>query len=89
MATQVKTVTPAFKTLRYLPGSPLVGNLFEFRKDRLEFALRMARTGDVCGMHFGPFPDISLIDQSMFRVFWSSMPMTSIRAYLSIVPFAL
>ena len=58
MATQVKTVTPAFKTLRYLPGSPLVGNLFEFRKDRLEFVLRMARTGDVCGMHFGPFPGI-------------------------------
>ena len=58
MATQVKTGPADFKTIRYLPARPLVGNLPEYRKDRLAFMLRMARTSDVCGMQFGPFPTI-------------------------------
>jgi cytochrome P450 len=58
MATQVKTKTDIPKTFHYIHGYPLVGNLFEFRKDRLSLLRRLAREGDVCGMHFGPFPGI-------------------------------
>src|SRR5579859_6453701 len=58
MATQVKAASTDFKALHYLPGYPLVGNVPAFRKDRLEFVHRMAQTGDVCGIHFGPFPGI-------------------------------
>ena len=35
MATQVKTKTDTPKTFHYIHGYPLVGNLLEFRKDRL------------------------------------------------------
>ena len=59
MATEVKTNTHDLKTFRYISGGyPFVGNLPEFSKDRLGLLLRMARTGDVCGLHFGPFPGI-------------------------------
>jgi cytochrome P450 len=58
MATQVKTTTDIPKTFHYIPGYPFAGNLFEFRKDRLGLLRRLAREGDVCGMHFGPFPGI-------------------------------
>ena len=58
MATQVKTITDIPKTFHYLHGYPLVGNLLEFRKDRLGLIRLLAREGDVCGLHFGPFPCI-------------------------------
>ncbi|MGZ3609367.1 MAG: cytochrome P450, partial [Ktedonobacteraceae bacterium] len=58
MATQIKTKADIPRTFYYIDGYPLVGNLFEFRKDRLGLLRRLAREGDVCGMHFGPFPGI-------------------------------
>jgi cytochrome P450 len=58
MATQVKTNIQNFKTFRYISGYPFIGNLPDFNKDRLGLLQRMARAGDVCGMHFGPFPGI-------------------------------
>jgi cytochrome P450 len=58
MATQVETKTEISKTFHYIPGYPLVGNLLEYRKDRLDLILRLAREGDVTGLHFGPFPAI-------------------------------
>ena len=59
MATQVKTKTDIPKTFHYIHGYPFVGNLLEFRKDRLGLLRHLAREGDVCGLHFGPFPAIS------------------------------
>ena len=58
MATQVETKTETNKTFHYIPGYPLVGSLLEYRKDRLSLLQHLARDGDVCGMHFGPFPVI-------------------------------
>lgn len=58
MATQVETKIDTPKTLHFVHSYPFVGNLLEFRKDRLNLLRRMAREGDVCGMHFGPFPGI-------------------------------
>jgi cytochrome P450 len=46
------------KTVPSIRGYPLVGNLPDFTKDRLGLLQRLARVGDVCGMHFGPFPAI-------------------------------
>lgn len=48
----------SYKTFPYVSGHPLLGNLPEFTKDRLGLLRHMARIGDVCGMHFGPFPNI-------------------------------
>ncbi len=56
MATQVETKIVTSKTLRFIRGNPFAGNLPEFRKDRLGLLQRVAREGDVYGMHFGPFP---------------------------------
>src|SRR2546421_10606447 len=58
MVTDVKTNIDHLKTLHYISGHPLVGNLPDYTKDRLGLFQRMARQGDVCGMHFGPFPAI-------------------------------
>jgi cytochrome P450 len=58
VATQVETTIHMTKTFRYIRGYPLVGSLPGFRKDRLSLLQRMAHEGDVCGMHFGPFPAI-------------------------------
>ncbi|HEY6286317.1 MAG TPA: cytochrome P450, partial [Ktedonobacteraceae bacterium] len=58
MATQVKTKTETPKTVHFIHSYPFVGNLLEFRKDRLGLLRRIARENDVCGMHFGPFPSI-------------------------------
>jgi cytochrome P450 len=58
MATQIETKTDTAKTFDYIAGYPFIGNLLEFRKDRLDLLRRMALVGDVCGMHFGPFPVI-------------------------------
>lgn len=58
MATHVETNKHLPKTFRYLRGYPLVGNLPDFRNDRLNLLQRMAHEGDVCGMHFGPFSGI-------------------------------
>ncbi len=46
------------KTFPYVSGYPLLGNLPDIMKDRLEFLQRMAHTSDVCGFHLGPFPGI-------------------------------
>src|SRR5690349_7626730 len=58
MATQVETKTDISKTFHYIPGYPLVGNLFDYRRDRIDLMLRLAREGDVTGLRFGPFPAI-------------------------------
>jgi cytochrome P450 len=58
MATHIETNRHPLKTFRYIRGYPLVGNLPDFRKDRLSLLQRMAQEGDVCGMHFGPFSGI-------------------------------
>src|SRR5918912_4625775 len=58
MVTQVKTNIHNLKKFHFVSGYPLVGILPEFSKDRLGLLQRMAREGDVCGMHFGPFPGI-------------------------------
>jgi len=58
MATQVETELQSPKTFHYIHGYPFFGNLPEFRKNRLSLLRQMAREGDVCGMHFGPFPGI-------------------------------
>ena len=58
MVTQVETKIHSPKTFRYIRGYPLAGNLPDFTRDRLGFLQRMAREGDVYGMHFGPFPVI-------------------------------
>ena len=58
MTTHITTHLPAQKTIRYLKGVPLLGNLPDFTRDRLGLFQRMARTADVCGVHFGPFPGI-------------------------------
>ena len=58
MTTHIETNRHTTKTFRYLRGYPLIGNLPDFRKDRLSLLQRMAREGDVCGMHFGPFSGI-------------------------------
>jgi len=58
MATQIETKKHNTKTFRYISGYPLVGSLPDFRKDRLGLLQRMAREGDVYGIHFGPFPGI-------------------------------
>jgi cytochrome P450 len=58
MATQVKTKTETPKTPHFIHSYPFVGNLLEFRKDRLGLLRRIARESDVCGLYFGPFPSI-------------------------------
>ena len=58
MVTQVETKIHTPKTLHYIHGYPLAGNLPDFTNDRLGLLQRMAREDDVCGMHFGPFPAI-------------------------------
>jgi len=58
MATQVKTKTETPKTPHFIHSYPFVGNLFEYRKDRLGLLRRIARESDVCGLYFGPFPSI-------------------------------
>lgn len=58
MTTQTTTHLPGQKQFCFLKGSPLLGNLPDFTKDRLALFRRMARAGDVCGIHFGPFPGV-------------------------------
>ncbi len=58
MAIEARTDMHKFKTFRFVGGRPFVGNLPEFTKDRLGLLQRVARAGDVYGMHFGPFPGI-------------------------------
>ena len=58
MATHVEPHRYPPKTFRYIREYPLVGSLPDFRKNRLSLLQRMAREGDVCGMHFGPFSAI-------------------------------
>jgi cytochrome P450 len=58
MATQVETNINISKTPRFIHSYLFIGNLPEYRKDRLSLLRRMASEGDVCGLHFGPFPGI-------------------------------
>jgi cytochrome P450 len=58
MRAHIETGRPTPKTLRYIHGYPLVGNMPEFRKDRLGLLRRMAHEGDVCGVHYGPYSGI-------------------------------
>ncbi len=54
MATQ--TTTPPTKSIPYMPGLPLLGNLTAFNKDRLGFLQNVFQTcGEVGGFHFGPY----------------------------------
>ncbi len=54
MVTQVET-----KTIPYIHEWPLIGSLPAFMtRERLEFLLRVAQHGDVCGFHMGPIPMI-------------------------------
>ena len=56
MATHVETPVQQPKKFRFVRKSnPLMGNISDFNKDRLGLLQSMAREGDVCGMHFGPF----------------------------------
>lgn len=57
MATEV-SAPQGHKTIHFIKGYPLAGNLLEFTKDRLSLLQRMASEDDVIGMHFGPFPSI-------------------------------
>src|SRR5438445_649278 len=57
MATEVRAPQQQ-KTVRFIGGHLLVGNLPEFTRDRLGLLQRMANESDVIGMHFGPFPGI-------------------------------
>ncbi len=56
MVTQVKPDMHQQKTFHFVRGYPFIGNLPAFTNDRLGILKRMAREGDVCGIHFGPFP---------------------------------
>src|SRR5579859_6158011 len=58
MATYIAARPSGQKTFHFLKGVPLLGNLPDFTRDRLGLFQRMARTADVCGIHFGPFPGI-------------------------------
>ena len=58
MATHIETTSHTTKAFHYIRGYPLVGNLPDFTKDRLGLLQRLARAGDICAMHFGPFPAI-------------------------------
>jgi cytochrome P450 len=58
MTTHITTHLPGQKSVHFLKGAPLLGNLPDFTKDRLGLFQRMAHTADVCGIHFGPFPGI-------------------------------
>lgn len=53
---QISAHLPGSKKLPFLKGVPLLGIVPDFKKDRLDLFRRMARAGDVCGVHFGPFP---------------------------------
>ncbi|HEY0754495.1 MAG TPA: cytochrome P450 [Ktedonobacteraceae bacterium] len=58
MSAHITTYSPGKKTFHFIRGVPLLGNLPDFIRDRLGLFQRMARTADVCGIHFGPFPGI-------------------------------
>lgn len=53
MVTQA--ATKQAKSIPYVREIPLIGSIPEVVHDRLGLFLRMARTGDVCGCHFGPY----------------------------------
>lgn len=56
MLIHTTTHLPEQKSLPFIGGLPLLGNLPDMARDRLTLFRRMARVSDVCGMHFGPFP---------------------------------
>jgi cytochrome P450 len=58
MATELKDSEQQSKAVRFTRRYPVIGNILEFNNDRLGFLKRMASEGDVCGMHFGPFPGV-------------------------------
>ena len=56
------TVSPhkEYRPVPFIKGSPIVGNLLEFVRDRLNLLQSMADQGDVVGMRFGRTPAILL-----------------------------
>ncbi len=56
MVTQTQTTIPT-KPIPSIKEPPLVGSLFEHRRDRLALYLRVTQEcGDVGSLHYGPFP---------------------------------
>src|SRR5258708_1722638 len=52
-----ETIIQTSKSISSIKGLPLIGNLPEYRKDRLALFLRIAQQcGDVGLLHFGPYP---------------------------------
>ncbi len=47
-----------YKSIPFIKGNPIVGNLLEFVRDRLSLLQRMADQADVIGMRFGRIPAI-------------------------------
>jgi cytochrome P450 len=54
------TISPPkkYRPVPFIKGDPIVGNLLEFVRDRLDLLQRMANQGDVVGMRFGRIPAI-------------------------------
>ncbi len=58
MATTDLSAQIKHKTIPFLKGLPILGNLPEFSRDRLGLLSAMATRGDVVGMHFGRIPAV-------------------------------
>ena len=58
MTTTAVSSPEKHKSVLFIKGNPLVGNLPEFARDRLGLILRVATHGDVVGMRFGRVPVI-------------------------------
>jgi cytochrome P450 len=54
----LSTPRKKYKQVPFIKGNPLLGNLPEFARDRLNLIVRMAEQGDVIGMRFGRIPVI-------------------------------
>jgi cytochrome P450 len=56
--TVLSTPQKKYKSVPFIKGNPLLGNLPEFARDRLNLMVRMAEQGDVVAMRFGRIPVI-------------------------------
>src|SRR5688572_29316315 len=59
MATSTRAIASPSRVVEAipsLPGLPLLGNLLDFRKDRLGLQDRAQRLGPISGMSIGPIP---------------------------------
>jgi cytochrome P450 len=50
------TRTTGSKTIPYIRELPFIGSQHAFRHDRVNFFLRVAQEGDICGFHVGSMP---------------------------------